>query len=277
MLRELSVPCRSRTCRLSRPWSPGVRLSLSWLSRAVGSWSRRAVRVRARASGARLRRTELPGTELAGTGLPGAGLRRPVTAGLPGARWATCGRSLPWLSHARWPRTWLSGPHGSMSHRARTVPDPCAVPPRRATRRTGRRLAVPSARLRAGSIPCRALLARTVLARTVVARTMLAGVEPLRSLRTGPLLAGAELARSRRPLLRHRSSPLLVWPARLSSRMLGSWRLRARAVHGLAGGLRAVRGRSLALLPRCLLLRSLWTRPLLLAGTVARTRTVLAA
>lgn len=164
-----------------------------------------------------------------------------------------------------------------MPHRARTVPAPCAVPSRRAARRTGRRLAVPGARLRAGTIPSRALLARGVVARTVLAGAELVRPELLGSRRTGPLLAGAGPARCRRPLRRSRASPLLVWPSPLSSGVSRSWRLRARAVHGLAGGLRAVRGRSLTLLPLALLLGSLWTGPLLLAGTVARTRTVLTA
>jgi hypothetical protein len=252
MLRELPVSGRSGACRLSRPWSSGV--CLSWLSGAVGSWSRGAVWVRARAPRAWLRRTELPGTELAG-----AGLRCRVTAGLPGTRRAAPRRSLSW-------------PHGSIFHRARIVPAPCAVPPQRAARRTGLRLAIPGARLRAGTIPSRALLARGVVAPTVLAGTELVRPELLRS-----LLAGAELARSRRSLRRSRPSPLLVWSPPLSSRVLRSWRLRARAVHGLAGGLRAVRDSSLALLPLALLLRSLRTGPLLLAGTVARTRTVLAA
>lgn len=95
MLRELPVSGRSWACRLSRPWSSGVWLSLSCPSRAVGSWSRGAVWIRARAPRARLRRTEVAG----------AGLRRRVTARLPGTRRAAPRWSLSRLSHARWPRT----------------------------------------------------------------------------------------------------------------------------------------------------------------------------
>jgi hypothetical protein len=265
MLREMPASCRFRACRLSRPWVSGARLFLSGLAGTVGSWPRGAVRIRARAPWTRLPRTELPRTVLPRTVLAGTGLRRRVTTGLPGTCRAAARRSRTRLTPTRWPRTRLSWTHRPMPRWARTGPVSRAVPARRSARRTGRRLAIPGARLRAWTI----LLARAIGARTVLAGTELFRAKLLRA-GAGSLLAGAELTRSRRPLLRHRSSPLLVWAPPLSSWVLRSGRLRARAIPGLAGGRRAVRGRSLALLPR-----SLRTGPLLLAGTVRRTRTVL--
>jgi hypothetical protein len=260
MLREMPASCRSRACRLSRPWLSGACLFLFGLAGAVGSWSRGAVRIRARAPWTRLPRTELPRTVVAGTGL-----RRRVTTGLPGTCRAAARRSRTRLTPTRWSWTRLSWSHRPMPRRARTGPVSRAVPSRRTARRTGRRLAIPGARLRAWTI---------LLARAIGAQTVLAGTELFRAklLRTGAgsLLAGAELTRSRRPLLRHRSSPLLVWAPPLSSWVLCSGRLRARAVPGLADGRRPVRGGALALLPW-----SLRTGPLLLAGTMLRTRTVL--
>lgn len=260
MLREMPASCRSRACRLPRPWLSGARLFLYGLSGTVGSWSRGAVRIRARASWTRLTRTVLTRTVLAGTGL-----RRRVTTGLPGTCRAAARRSRTRLTPTRWSWTRLSWTHRPMLRRARTGPVSRAVPSRRTARRTGRRLAIPGARLRAWTI----LLARAIGGRTVLAGTELFRAKLLRA-GAGSLLAGAELTRSRRPLLRHWSSPLLVWAPPLSSWVLCSGRLRARAVPGLADGRHAVRGRS-----PVLLIRSLRTGPLLLAGTVRWTRTVL--
>jgi hypothetical protein len=265
MLREMPASCRSRACRLSRPWLSGARLFLFGLAGAVGSWYRGAVRIRARAPWTRLPRTELPWTVLPPTVVAGTGLRRRVTTGLPGTCRAAARRARTRLTSTRWSWTRLSWTHRPMPRRAWAGPVSRAVPSRRTARRTGRRLTIPGARLRAWTI----LLARAIGARTVLAGTELFRAKLLRA-GAGSLLAGAELTRSRRPLLRHRSSPLLVWAPPLSSWVLRSGRLRARAIPGLADGRRPIRGRSLALLPW-----SLRTGPLLLAGTVRWTRTVL--